>query len=71
MIVRINSDYFLNINKLLSFVVETRCVFFEVGTELLDVVQMRFVLPKEVSLYYKDADLILSASTKCKRVVAF
>jgi hypothetical protein len=39
LILRVNSDYFLNnsINQLI-FVMETRCVFFEVRTEFLGIV---------------------------------
>jgi hypothetical protein len=38
MILRVNSDYFLNIIKQMIFVMETCCVFFAVGTELLSII---------------------------------
>jgi hypothetical protein len=42
MILRVNSDYFLNSINQVIFVAETRCVFFEVRTESSDIIQMSF-----------------------------
>jgi hypothetical protein len=41
-ILRINSDYFLNNIKQLIFVMEKRCVFFEARTELLNIICTSF-----------------------------
>jgi hypothetical protein len=37
MFLRINSDFFFSINKLI-FVMETHCVLLEVGTEILNII---------------------------------